>query len=68
MDRVPADKDRDLQVPAYESLASVSGMQKEELNYIERFKFYETAGNAFCVVQTDDKTLYANCILSKGVL
>lgn len=69
MDRVPSDKAKGLEVPAYSSLANVAGLAAPtEMKFIERFEFYETAKRAFVVVQTDDRTLYANCIITKGVL
>ena len=69
MDRVPADKQKDLHVPAYESIATAAmGLAKEDLSYIERYEFYEKAKKCFFVVQTDDTTLYANVIVAKGVI
>lgn len=65
MDRVDSDKEKQLEVPAYAHLAAVAGV---ELEYVERFKFYELAKKSFLVVQTDDTSLYANCIVMKGVL
>lgn len=38
------------------------------LEEVERFAFYERAKNAFAVVQTGEKALYANIILKKGML
>lgn len=35
---------------------------------IERFAFYERAKNCFAVVATSDRRLYANLILTKGVI
>ena len=68
MDRVPHDKERDLHVPCYDRVAQVTLLEKEKLNYIERFEFYNVAKKCFAVVQTDDRSLYANILLSKGVL
>ena len=68
MDRVDSDKKIDLFVPAYTLIAEASGVATEKLLYVERFQFYERAKKAFLVVQTDDRTLYANCIISKGVI
>ena len=77
MDRVASDKERNLIVPAYESILSVinqdSDMDSDTtsnifgLTYVDRFEFYEQAKHAFCVVQTADCTPYANIIISKGV-
>ena len=69
MDRVPSDKARDLEVPAYAMLARTAEVDKSSgMAYVERYTFYEKAKQCFVVVQTDDRSLYANCILSKGVL
>lgn len=68
MDRVPDDKARNLHVPAYERLALAAETTPASLEYLERFAFYELAKKAFAVVQTDDRTLYANAIVYKGVI
>lgn len=68
MNRVSKDIERGLNVPAYELIASAAEIEVDNLNYIERFNFYELAKNSFCVVQTDDSALYANIIISKGVI
>jgi L-fucose mutarotase len=39
-----------------------------QVEYIERFAFYERAKNAYAVVATGEKALYANIILKKGVV
>ena len=67
MDRVLVDKERGLVVPAYDAIADVVGSDVE-LYYAPREEFYELAKRCFCVVQTDDRTLYANVMLSKGVM
>jgi len=36
--------------------------------YVERFAFYERAKEAFAIVATSEKELYANIILKKGVV
>lgn len=38
------------------------------LSSIERYKFYERAKAAFAIVQTGESRLYANIILTKGVV
>lgn len=68
MDRVEEDKLRNLIVPAYEAIANSANIKSNELHYMERFEFYNTAKNAFAIVQTDDLGLYANVIISKGVI
>jgi L-fucose mutarotase len=39
-----------------------------DFEYVERFAFYERAKQAYAVVATSEKALYANIILKKGVL
>lgn len=38
------------------------------IEYMERFAYYERAKNAYAVIQTGEKALYANIILKKGVI
>lgn len=78
MDRVQSDKDKNLEVVAYESISIViqteseaelhKGNAKFGLTFVERFKFYDLAKDAFCIVQTTDTLPYANVLVSKGVL
>lgn len=68
MDRVESDKRRGLHVPAYDAIASVAGEFASKISYIERFQFYDCAKRCFAVIQTDDRSLCANVIISKGVL
>ena len=35
---------------------------------IERFKFYEEAKKAYCIIATGESALYANIMLQKGVV
>jgi L-fucose mutarotase len=39
-----------------------------EIEFVERFAFYERAKKAYAVVATGEKALYANIILKKGVV
>ncbi|GAB6170158.1 RbsD/FucU domain-containing protein [Clostridium carnis] len=39
-----------------------------DFNFIERFDFYTEAKNAYAVIATSEKSLYANIILIKGTL
>ncbi|MBA2938292.1 L-fucose mutarotase [Paenibacillus sp. CGMCC 1.16610] len=41
---------------------------KPEIEYVERFAFYERAKKAYAIVATSEKALYANVILKKGVI
>ena len=40
----------------------------EAFSEIERFKFYEEAKKAYCVIATGETALYANIMLQKGVV
>lgn len=39
-----------------------------EIEFIDRFEFYDRAKNAYAIVATSEKALYANLILKKGVV
>jgi L-fucose mutarotase len=68
MQRVPTDEQRNLQVPAYAAIAEATDTPLSDLGFVERFKFYDIARGAFAIVQTDDRAMYANIILYKGVI
>jgi L-fucose mutarotase len=69
MDRVPNDKARNLEVIAYETTREVvSSHSSFPVEFVERFAFYNLAKKAFCVIQSTDQRLYANIIISKGVI
>ena len=38
------------------------------IEYLERFEFYERAKSAYVIVATGEKAIYANVILKKGVI
>jgi L-fucose mutarotase len=42
--------------------------QRPNIEHIERFKFYERAKNAYAVIATGEKAVYANVLLTKGVV
>ncbi|MCC8016370.1 MAG: fucose isomerase [Clostridiales bacterium] len=39
-----------------------------EIEYMERFAFYERAKNAFLIIATSEKAICANVLLKKGVV
>lgn len=41
---------------------------KTGIEQIERFAFYERAGNAYAVIASSETAIYANVILKKGVV
>ena len=51
----------------YEKIAS-SHDDNLRIGNMERFAFYERAKNAYCVIATGEKAIYANMILKKGVI
>ncbi len=41
---------------------------EREIEFIDRFGFYERARQSYCVIATGESALYANIILKKGVV
>ncbi|KAK2191160.1 hypothetical protein NP493_58g05015 [Ridgeia piscesae] len=71
MDRVEADKARDLKVTVwkkYEEIAAKAEGKEVSVKYLERFDFYERAKKAFAVVHTGETAQYGNIIIKKGVV
>ena len=41
---------------------------KDAIGTIERFRYYEEAKQAYCIIATGESALYANIMLQKGVV
>lgn len=52
----------------YRNIISAQEPNLTQLTEIERFAFYEKARNAYAIVATGERALYANIILKKGVV
>lgn len=52
----------------FRGLLEASEGRPMELALVERFDFYERARNAYGIVATSETALYANVILTKGVV
>jgi len=66
----PAEKDKlDMGVEtAYRGVIDRFWPETPPVRRVERFKFYEQAGNAFAIVMTGEMRKYGNIILKKGVI
>lgn len=51
----------------YETIIKNNFDQFTSFGFLERFAFYEKAKDAYAVIATSEKALYANVILTKGV-
>jgi L-fucose mutarotase len=65
---VPGDKTKPTIWEQYRTIIKNSGEKFSDFEFIERFAFYERAKQAYAVVATSEKALYANIILKKGIL
>jgi len=68
MQVVPGD---DVETPIWDEYKRIINKHEPKANKIEnieRFAFYERAKQAYAVVATGEKALYANIILKKGVV
>ena len=52
----------------YSSIVKANFNQFKSFGFIERFDFYEEAKNAYAIIATSEKALYANILLTKGVV
>jgi L-fucose mutarotase len=65
---VPGDQTQPTIWETYRTIVKNSGERFSDFEFVERFAFYERAKQAYAVVATGEKALYANVILKKGVL
>ncbi len=52
----------------FEKILSSAEKKEVELTKLSRFDFYNRSRDAYCVVATSEKRIYANIIIKKGVI
>ena len=52
----------------YEEILTKYEPEHHEIDYTERFAFYERAKDAYLIIATGEKAIYANILLKKGVV
>ena len=52
----------------YEEILNRYEPEHHEIDYTERFAFYERAKDAYLIIATGEKAIYANILLKKGVV
>lgn len=52
----------------YEEILTKYEPTHHEVDYTERFAFYERAKGAYLIIATGEKAIYANILLKKGVV
>lgn len=52
----------------YEELLKKHEPSHHDIEYIERFEFYERAKKAYLIIATGESAIYANVLLKKGVV
>ena len=52
----------------YEELLTKHEPDHHSIDYTERFAFYERAKDAYLIIATGEKAIYANILLKKGVV
>ncbi len=68
MSVVPGDNTKPTIWEEYSKIIKASGERFTDFEFVERFAFYDRAQDAYAVVATSEKALYANIILKKGVI
>jgi L-fucose mutarotase len=68
MAKVDVDKDLNVEVwPQYEQILKKTQDKPVQIEYVERFAFYERAKKAYAIIQVGDNAKYGNIILKKGL-
>lgn len=52
----------------YKNILQKCEVENPNIEYVERFDFYERSKTAHAIITTSEKSLYANVILKKGVI
>lgn len=51
-----------------ETITKHNNGKEVEIEFVDRFEFYDRAKEAYAIVATSEKALYANLIIKKGVV
>lgn len=68
MEKVPGDT---VETPIWEEFVNVlsnNNSGRDSIEFVERFKFYDKAKEAYLIIATSEAALYANILLQKGVV
>lgn len=68
MDVVPGDNYEPTIWKTYEEILAKSKEENTNIEYVDRFSFYERSKQCYAIVTTSELSLYANIILKKGVV
>ncbi len=68
MEVVPGDSVEPVIWNKYFDIIKKYNLKTAGVEYLERFKFYERARNAYAIVASSEMALYGNIILKKGVI
>lgn len=68
MSVVPGDKTKPVIWEEFRKTVAAHVSPSPELAFLERFEFYDRAKQAYAIVATGERALYANLILKKGVV
>ena len=64
--------DKNLTIPIWETYKDIVAKYEPRgmsaIGFYERFRFYEEAKKAYCIVQTGESAIYANVLIQKGVI
>ena len=66
---VAGKKDKDPEIwDEYKKIIDGYEPENNGIEFVERFAFYERSKNAYAIVATGEKAIYANIILKKGII
>ena len=68
MEVVPGDNVNPVIWEEYKRIINKYEPDNDDIEYMERFVFYERAKKAYAIIATGEQALYANIILKKGVV
>ncbi len=68
MEVVPGDTIVPVIWDEYKDILDKNYNERPNIKYIERLEFYELAKEAYAVIATGEKSVYANVLLTKGVV
>jgi len=68
MDVITGDTYKPVIWDEYKNILILHNCKDENIEYMERYAFYERSKKAFAIVATSERSQYANIILKKGIV
>ena len=55
-------------LPIHEALIAAAGAEPADVNFVDRYQFYDVSAGAYVIIRTGETRTYGNALLRKGLV